>query len=68
MNSQFPVCFRSLNHFYVADCPEKFKKLLYVILWKLVALKHIASTNADSMKNEYSNFLHTAVKKNMPSF
>ena len=52
----------------MADCPEKLKKLLYVILWKLVALKHIASTNADSMKNEYSDFLHSAVKKKMPSF
>ena len=30
--------------------------------------KHVTSTQADAAKNEYSNFLQTVVKKNLPAF
>ena len=42
----------------MAECPKKCKKLF-------VCGENVSD---DGVKNEYSNFLHTVVKKNIPSF
>ena len=68
INSHFARCCRSLNPVYMAEYPETCKKLFDKILEKLVISKHVASTQADAAKNEYSNFLQTVVKKNLPVF
>ena len=51
INSQFTMYYRSLNPFYMTEYPEKFSKLFDVILQKLIALRHITSTDADSVKS-----------------
>ena len=68
INSHFARYCRCLNPVYIAEYPETCKKLFDKILGKLVICKHVASTQADAAKNEYSIFLQTVVKKNLPAF
>ena len=68
IHSHFARCCRSLNPVYMAEFPETCKKLFDKTLEKLVICKHVPSTQADAAKNEYSNFLQTVVKKNLPAF
>ena len=68
ISSHFARCCRSLNPVYMGEYPETCKKLFDKIVEKLVICKHATLTQADAGKNEYSNFLQTVVKKNLPAF
>ena len=52
----------------MTEYPKTCKKLFDKILENLVICKHVTLTQADSAKNEYSNFLQTVVKKNLSAF
>ena len=68
ISSHFARCCRNLNPVYMGEYPETCRKLFDKIVEKLVICKHATSTQADAAKNEYSNFLQTVVKKNLPAF
>ena len=56
INPHFARCCRSLNPVYLAEYSEVCKKLFDKILEKLVICKHVASIQADVVKNEYLIF------------
>ena len=68
IHSHFTRRCRGLNPLCMTEYPGNCKKLFNEVLEKLVICKHVTSTQADAAKNEYSNFLQTVVKKNLPVF